>query len=98
MEHNMAANPPETPAELRDSRLQMRVSATTRAALERAAALHGVKLTDFVIAAAMERANEIIDRQHSVFASESDWARIQQALDSPGQPHPRLREAFDRHG
>lgn len=81
----------------RRERLEARVSAEQKALMERAAALEGRSLTDFVVGSAQAAAVATI-RQHEVITlTARDSAVFVEALMNPPAPNVRLREAARRH-
>jgi uncharacterized protein (DUF1778 family) len=65
--------------------------------LERAAALEGRSLTDFVVASAHAAALETIERHEVIALTARDSLAFTQALVHPPAPNDRLRAAARRH-
>jgi uncharacterized protein (DUF1778 family) len=65
--------------------------------LERAAALEGRSLTDFVISSAQSAAMETIRRHETITLSARDSRAFIQALMHPPAPNEQLRAAARRH-
>ncbi len=81
----------------RRERLEARVTAEQKHRLIRAAQLSGRSLTDFIVAAADQRAREII-REHEVMTlSPADSRAFVDALLSEAEPSDRLKTAARRH-
>jgi uncharacterized protein (DUF1778 family) len=81
----------------RRERLEARVSPEQKTLLERAAALEGRSLTDFVVSSAQSAAMETIQRHEVVTLTARDSLAFTQALMSPPEPNERLHAAARRH-
>lgn len=81
----------------RRERLEARVNREQKALLERAAALEGRSLTDFVVASAQAAALATIQRHEVIALTARDSAVFAQALTQPPAPSDRLRAAARRH-
>ncbi len=75
----------------RRGRINMRVSERQVRVLRAAAELTGETLTGFVLAAATERAAEVIERAERINVSSEAFERFIAALDGPTQKMPTLR-------
>ncbi|MGH9179888.1 MAG: DUF1778 domain-containing protein [Acidimicrobiales bacterium] len=75
----------------RRRRINMRVSARQERVLRAAAELTGETLTGFVLAAATERAQEVIERAERIEVSAEAFGRFAAALDGPAEEMPTLR-------
>jgi uncharacterized protein (DUF1778 family) len=69
----------------------MRVSERQERVLRAAAELSGETLTGFVLAAATERAQEVLERAERIDVSVEAFARFVAALDEPPEEMPTLR-------
>lgn len=78
-------------------RLEARLSPEQKALLERAAALEGRSLTDFVVDSAQSAALETIQRHEVIALSARDSLIFAEALMHPPAPNERLRTAARRH-
>ena len=78
-------------------RLEARVSAEQKALIERAAALQGQSLTDFVVQSAQAAAVAVIREREVLALTERDTAALVEALLNPAPPNEALRAAFARH-
>jgi uncharacterized protein (DUF1778 family) len=77
---------------VKSSRLNLRLSEGAAAAIRRGAAEAGTSVSEFVVAAAVERAErELADRTRFVLG-EDDWAQFVAALDRPPRPVAEVRE------
>jgi uncharacterized protein (DUF1778 family) len=81
----------------RRERLEARVSREQKDLLERAAALEGRSLTDFVVASAQAAAMATIQRHDVIALTARDSLVFAQALMHPTAPNERLRAAARRH-
>lgn len=86
------------PAEQRKSgRLSVRVDATTKEVLERAALLEGVSVSAFVLNHAVQVARDIVDEHEHIHLSEQDRDLFLHLLDNPPAPADALRRAAERY-
>ena len=76
------------------ARLEARISTDLHAMLRRAAQLQGRTMTDFVIAAVQEAAQQAIAQAEIIRLSLADQECFAQALLSPPPPSPALERAF----
>src|SRR5919109_1393467 len=81
----------------RRERLEARVSPEQKTLLERAAALEGRSLTDFVVSSAQAAAMETIQRHEVIALTARDSLAFTQALMYPPAPNEQLRAAARRH-
>lgn len=81
----------------RRERLEARLSPEQKRLLERAAALEGRSLTDFVIASAQAAATETIQRYEVIALTARDSLAFADALMQPSAPNERLLIAARRH-
>lgn len=80
-------------AEQRGARLEARVSAAQKSLLQRAAALSGRTLSEFVVASAQDAANKVIQDHAAIELSRSEQIAFVTALLDPPKPSARLRRA-----
>ncbi len=91
----MATSTPEQP---KDRRFQLRATASEETLIKVAAARQGVDVTDFIIRAARERAEETLASQTRFLLNEDQWKLFMEALDRPAKEKPRLKKLFsERH-
>ncbi len=76
--------------------IQIRASAETKAILNRAAALRGQKLSEFMLDSARRRAEEAILDQRVFFLDPADHEAFLARLDSPSKPTKALRDLMAR--
>lgn len=80
----------------RDDLIQIRASAATKAILNRAAALRGQKLSEFMLDSARVRAEEtILDQRLFILAPEAH-RKFLAMLDAPAKPSKALRTVMRR--
>ncbi len=79
------------------ARLEARISRELHTALKRAAALQNRTVTDFVITAVQEAAENVIENTQVLRLSLADQKRFAQALLSPPKVTQALERAFRRH-
>lgn len=82
---------------VRVERLEARISAEQKALFQRAAALSGRTLTDFVVGSAQEEAARVIERHQMLELNARDSAAFTDALLNPPPPSGRLRRAAERY-
>ncbi|WP_298607430.1 DUF1778 domain-containing protein [uncultured Thiothrix sp.] len=79
-------------------RITARVDLETQDLLSRAAALAGMSsINSFVLSAAVEKANQIIEREQILKLSKHDAMLLVDALDQPAKVHSKLQIAAKRY-
>lgn len=81
----------------RGERFEARVSRETKALCQKAAAIKGSTLTDFIVKSSVEAAQRIIRENEFVELTHQDRVMFAEALLNPPAPNERLREAARRH-
>jgi uncharacterized protein (DUF1778 family) len=84
------------PVRRKDDVIQIRASAEAKAVLNRAAALRGQKLSEFMLESARRQAEETILDQRTFFLDAKAHARFIALLDSPTKPSAKVRARFSR--
>ena len=84
------------PARRKDDVIQIRTSAEAKAVLNRAAALRGQRLSEFMLESAWRQAEETILDQRAFFLDDEAHARFLALLDSPTKPSAKVRARFNR--
>lgn len=79
------------------ARLEARISTDLHSMLKRAAEIQGRTMTDFVVSAVQDAAQQAIAQSEVIRLSLADQERFAQALLSPPKPAPALKRAFARH-
>lgn len=82
---------------IRDARLEARVSRETKTLWERAAAIQGRKVTEFVVSSAVEAAQRILRENELSNLTHLDRIAFVEALLNPPAPNAKLRKAAARH-
>jgi len=77
----------------RSARLEARITAEQKALFQRAAALAGRSLTDFVVSSVQEIAARLVREEQVMTLSDRDRKAFVAALLKPTGPGPRLRKA-----
>lgn len=72
------------------------VSGPVMETLQQAAALTGATLSQFIVQAALEKAEMLNDPEHVILYSREDAAMLIEMLEKPGQPNAALLKAFER--
>ncbi|MDQ2079642.1 DUF1778 domain-containing protein [Xanthobacteraceae bacterium Astr-EGSB] len=80
----------------KDDVIQIRASAEAKALIQRAAALRGQKLSEFMLDSARARAEETILDQRVFFLDDEAHARFLELLDNPPAPLEAVRARFRR--
>jgi uncharacterized protein (DUF1778 family) len=83
--------------EVERERITARVPARVRARLERAASLSGATVNQFLVQAAVEKAERLIERERVTVLSERDARRLLGLLKQPTPPTSKLLRAAQRH-
>ena len=76
----------------REARLGFRLSRQQERLIRHAAEVTHKKVTDFILESACSAAEQALLDQRFFLADEDQWQRFQEALDSPPDVKPRLRE------
>lgn len=76
--------------------IQIRASAETKALFNRAAALRGQKLSEFMLESALHQAEETILDQRLFRLDEEAFGRLLDLLDNPPPPSPETKARFRR--
>ena len=81
----------------RDTRLEARISAAQKALLQRAAALSGRTLSEFVVASAHAAATRVLEEHETIRLNRAEQVAFVTALLEPRAPTARLRPAATRY-
>lgn len=87
----------KTKERTRSERLEARVTSTQKDLIERAAALQGRSVTDFVVATVQDAAQKAIDDHQRIQLSIRDAEAFVKALLDPPEPNEHLRETVRRY-
>lgn len=77
-------------AEIRNEKLDLRLTPSSKRALQMAARTVGRSVSEFVLESALARAEETLPDRQRFGLNAKQWAAFQAALDAPSQPAPRL--------
>jgi uncharacterized protein (DUF1778 family) len=77
-------------------RITARVPLPVEAKLKEAAELTGATVNQFLVQAALEKADRIIDRERTIRLTAQDAALLITLLDQPSKPNVALTRAFKR--
>lgn len=80
-----------------DDRITARIPHTNRLIIERAAAVYGATLNQFIVQTALDRAGEILEREEVLHLSARDSQTFLAALENPPEPSAKLIEAMKIH-
>ena len=80
----------------RDDLIQIRASAATKVILNRAAALRGQKLSEFMLDSARTRAEETILDQRLITLDDEAYKAFLAMLDAPAKPDKAVRTRMNR--
>ena len=78
-------------------RMHLRIDASTKRRLERAAAYAQISVTDFVVVNAVAAAERTIDAHEKIMLSPTDWDLFHDALIDPPEPNRKLKAAARRY-
>jgi len=84
-------------ATITTARLEARISTELHVMLKRAAEIQGRTMTDFVVSAVQEAAQQAIQEAGVLRLSLADQESFAQALLSPPKPNAAMKRAFARH-
>ena len=74
----------------KDTRLELRTSSDIKEKLRSASLLAGVDMTAFILMAATQKAQELIDHQHLRSLNETAWNNLNEMIMSPRRPSEKL--------
>ena len=83
-------------ATITTARLEARISSELHVMLKRAAEIQGRTMTDFVVSAVQEAAQQAIQESGVLRLSLADQENFAQALLSPPKPNAAMKRAFAR--
>jgi uncharacterized protein (DUF1778 family) len=87
-----------TPEQSKSRRFQLRATAGEESLIKVAAERQGVSVTDFILRAAREKAEEALADRTRFVLQEKQWKQFMDALERPAREKPRLRRLFlERH-
>ena len=74
----------------KECRFNLRATKAQREVIERGATVHGQKMSDFVLASACEKAEQILAEQRHFVVPPAQWDAFVAALDRPAVRRERL--------
>jgi len=80
-----------------DDRITARLPHANRVIIERAAAMYGATVNQFIVQTALDRAGEILERAEMLRLSERDARAFLAALENPPEPSQKLIDALKAH-
>lgn len=92
-----ATTPKSASKPIADDRVTARIPHANRLIIERAAAVYGATLNQFIVQSALDRAGEILKREEALHLSERDALAFLDALEHPPQPSENLIAALQAH-
>lgn len=84
--------------ERKNERIDVRVTATAKETLQRAAALSHKNVSEFLLDAGLQAANESLADRRIFALDEADWQAFQNILDRPVEHKPRLARLLSEPG
>ena len=90
-------NVEDRPSRFKSERLEARINKEQKELLQRAAALLGRSVTDFVVASACEAAVRTVHEYEMIHLGVRDREVFVEALLNPPEPNQRLRQAAERY-
>lgn len=81
----------------KNERITARVTEQVKDTLSTAADLMGSTLNQFLIQAALEKAESIIEKDKVIYLSNKDAEVFFNALDNPPEPNEKLKNAFKNY-
>jgi uncharacterized protein (DUF1778 family) len=80
-----------------DDRIVSRIPRYNRVVIEKAAAIYGATINQFIVQSALDRASEIMSREELLQLSDHDAQIFLDAVDKPPLPNKELIEAINQH-
>lgn len=87
---------PGTDKALKNARVELKTSSDAKNVLREAAEALGLDLSAFILSAAMERAESVLDNQRRRELSDKSWELMNQLLSEPAQPTLALKALMKR--
>ncbi|MBZ0256511.1 DUF1778 domain-containing protein [bacterium] len=81
----------------KEQRLEARITDAQKELFQRAAAIQGLSLTDFMITSLTERASQLVKDHDVMVLSQKDQKTFVDALLNPPPPNQKLRKAAQEH-
>ncbi len=84
-------------ARTKTARVDFRIAAEQKETIEKAAALSGLNLSDFIVATFLARAAEVLQERSRIILSERDWQLFVDALEEDREPTEAAKKAAERY-
>ena len=81
---------------VKDARVELKTTSNSKDLLREAASAAGLDLSAFILNAAIERAETVLDNQRRRQLSESSWQQVNQLLSEPAAPTLALKALMRR--
>jgi uncharacterized protein (DUF1778 family) len=81
---------------VKDARVELKTSSNSKDLLREAASAAGLDLSAFILSAALERAETVLDNQRRRQLSEKSWQQVNQLLSEPAAPTLALQALMRR--
>lgn len=72
-------------------RISLRTTAHTKAVIEQASRMLGVSVSHFILSTMYEKAQQMIQNEHTWQVNESEWKALLAALDNPPPANQALK-------
>ncbi len=79
---------------IKNERITARVSEQVKETLSSAAVIMGATLNQFLIQAALEKAENIIEKEKAIYLSKRDSEVFFESLENPPEPNKKLKNAL----
>ncbi|WP_430381689.1 DUF1778 domain-containing protein [Trabulsiella odontotermitis] len=86
----------DEPRNAKNARVELKTSADIKDVLREAAAATGLDLSAFILGAALERAESVLDNQRRRQLSAESWQQLNQLLSEPAAPTLALQALMRR--
>jgi len=80
-----------------NQRVNLRLNEDAKHVIERAASFEGKTVSKFILASALERAEETIHKHETMVLSRRDAETFLDAILNPPKPNAKLQKALDEH-
>lgn len=81
---------------VKKERIDLRLTNDDKALIENAAALSNLTISQFMLASASQRAEEVIEEHRRLTLNEKSWSLVMEAISNPPAPNTRLKNAARR--
>lgn len=81
----------------KDDRITARVPSHTKRTIEEAAGILGATMNQFIVQAAFEKAEQIVEKTRTLSLTKEEVANLLSMIATPNKPNAALRRAVKRH-